>query len=122
MTAFPLLAEDGIVDPLAVELAASGYRPVALTPTERDLAAIRILAAGGGSATIAARLGISERAARTLAVRLRAQDRGAAEVWSGACAPGGYVCAHPEPGMPEGICGWPAESEPCPEHGTRGAA
>jgi hypothetical protein len=38
-------------------------------------------------------------------------------VWSDACAPGGYVCGHPAPGMPDGICGWPVESEPCPEHG-----
>lgn len=30
---------------------------------------------------------------------------------------GGYVCAAPTPGYPDGICGMPTESEPCPEHG-----
>jgi hypothetical protein len=40
----------------------------------------------------------------------------APEVWSSACAPGGYVCAAPEPDLPDGICGMPVESEPCPIH------
>ncbi|MEU9837331.1 hypothetical protein AB0D67_37840 [Streptosporangium sp. NPDC048047] len=32
---------------------------------------------------------------------------------------GGYVCAAPVPTGPEGICGMPVESEPCPEHGDQ---
>lgn len=43
----------------------------------------------------------------------------AAEVWSSACAPGGYVCAVPDPDRPDGICGMPVESEPCAEHQAR---
>jgi hypothetical protein len=42
-----VLADDGIVDPIAVEIAARGTRTVALTPAERQLAAARILARGG---------------------------------------------------------------------------
>ncbi|MGK5559192.1 hypothetical protein ACSNOI_47105, partial [Actinomadura kijaniata] len=42
-----LLPDDGIVDYIAVEIAASGHRPVRLTRTERLLAAALILAAGG---------------------------------------------------------------------------
>jgi hypothetical protein len=37
-----LLTEDGIIDPLAVELAATGARRVALTPAERLAVAARI--------------------------------------------------------------------------------
>jgi hypothetical protein len=36
--------------------------------------------------------------------------------WSDACAPGGMVCAVPDPSRPDGICGVPMESEPCGEH------
>lgn len=36
--------------------------------------------------------------------------------WSDAVAPGGQVCAVRIPGRPNGICGMPVESEPCPEH------
>ena len=42
-----VLADDGIIDPVAVEIAARGTRPVALTHTERQLAAAAILARGG---------------------------------------------------------------------------
>jgi hypothetical protein len=39
-------------------------------------------------------------------------------IWSAACAPGGYVCAVPDPSRSDGICGMPVESEPCGrEHG-----
>jgi hypothetical protein len=41
------LADDGIIDLIAVEIAACGTRPVALTPAERQLAASRILSRGG---------------------------------------------------------------------------
>lgn len=29
---------------------------------------------------------------------------------------GGYVCAVPTPGGPDGICGMPTETDPCPVH------
>jgi hypothetical protein len=51
-----LLPEDGITDELAVDIAARGERPVALTPGERRLAAGWILAEGGNYQVIAARL------------------------------------------------------------------
>lgn len=41
----------------------------------------------------------------------------APEVWSPACAPGGYVCGHPDPDRPDGICGVPVETVPCEYHG-----
>lgn len=37
-------------------------------------------------------------------------------MWSSAVAPGGQVCAVPMPDKPDGICGMPVESVPCPEH------
>ncbi|WP_067825892.1 hypothetical protein [Actinomadura kijaniata] len=39
----------------------------------------------------------------------------APEVWDDSIPPGGYVCAVPGP-LPDGICGMPVESEPCPDH------
>jgi HPt (histidine-containing phosphotransfer) domain-containing protein len=36
--------------------------------------------------------------------------------WSSAVAPGGTVCAVPDPDCPDGICGNPVESEPCDRH------
>lgn len=41
---------------------------------------------------------------------------GAPTLWSDAVAPGGLVCAAPSPELPGGICGFPVESESCPEH------
>jgi len=63
------LADDGIIDPVAVELAARGIRPVALTRAERQLAALRILACGGTPYVIATRLHVSGTTACTLAAR-----------------------------------------------------
>ena len=63
------LSDDGIIDPIAVELAARGTRPVALTRTERQLAAFRILARGGTPYLIATRLHVSGTTALTLAAR-----------------------------------------------------
>ena len=63
------LADDGIIDPVAVEIAARGIRPVALTRAERQLAALRILARGGTPYLIATRLHVSGTTARTLAAR-----------------------------------------------------
>jgi hypothetical protein len=70
MTACPLtltLPDDGIIDPIAVEIAARGIRPVALTRAERQLAADRILARGGTPAHICQRLYVSGTTALTLA-------------------------------------------------------
>ena len=61
-----LLPEDGILDPIAIDLAARGVRPVALTPTERRIAATRILAAGGSTTTLARRLRMSHGTAHAL--------------------------------------------------------
>jgi hypothetical protein len=63
------LADDGIIDPIAVEIAARGARPVALTPAERQLAAARILARGGTPYLISKRLHINGTTALTLAAR-----------------------------------------------------
>ncbi|MGO9501320.1 MAG: hypothetical protein ACLPUO_07035 [Streptosporangiaceae bacterium] len=75
MTAQPItltLPDDGIIDPVAVEIAAAGTRPVALTPVERHLAA-RILASGGTPYQVSARLHISGATALALADRTRRQ-------------------------------------------------
>jgi hypothetical protein len=64
-----VLADDGIVDPIAVEIAASGTRTVALTPAERQLAAARILAPGGTPYLISKRLHVNGTTALTLAAR-----------------------------------------------------
>jgi hypothetical protein len=67
-----LLADDGIIDPVAVEIAVRGARPVALTQAERLHAAARILARGGTPYLISARLHVSGTTARTLAARCQA--------------------------------------------------
>jgi hypothetical protein len=51
-----VLADDGIIDLVAVEIAAHGTQPVALTRAERYLAAARIIARGGTIYLIAKRL------------------------------------------------------------------
>ncbi|MGO9295089.1 MAG: hypothetical protein ACLP52_14645 [Streptosporangiaceae bacterium] len=66
------LTDDGIIDPVAVEIAARGARPVALTPAERSLAAARILGRGGTPYLISARLRVSGTTARTLAAQCQA--------------------------------------------------
>ncbi|MFC9975220.1 hypothetical protein ACFVH6_30430 [Spirillospora sp. NPDC127200] len=66
-----LLDDDGIVDQIAVQIAAAGTRRVALTRTERLMAAALILAGGGTSHDIAHRLHVSGK----VAVRLAAQVR-----------------------------------------------
>jgi DNA-binding CsgD family transcriptional regulator len=66
-----VLAEDGIIDPIAVEIAARGMRLVALTRAERQLAAARILARGGTPHLIAKRLHVSGTTAQMLAARCR---------------------------------------------------
>lgn len=41
---------------------------------------------------------------------------GRREAWIVISGVGGYVCAEPDQGKPDGICGMPAESEPCTIH------
>ncbi|MGH3274272.1 MAG: hypothetical protein ACRDNZ_08090 [Streptosporangiaceae bacterium] len=67
-----LLPDDGIVDPVAVELTAAGARRVRLTARERGAAAALILSRGGTVKDIAARLYVSEQTARLLACTVRA--------------------------------------------------
>jgi hypothetical protein len=64
-----VLSDDGIIDPIAVQIAARGARPVALTRAERQLAAARILALGGTPYVISKRLHVSGTTALTLAAR-----------------------------------------------------
>ena len=72
------LADDGIIDPIAVEIAARGARPVALTRAERQLAAARILARGGTPYVIAKRLHVSGTTALTLAAQCDGAPAGTA--------------------------------------------
>ena len=72
MTALRLpgtLPDDDIIDPVAVEIADRGTRPVALTGTERQIAAARILGQGGTPYLISQRLHISGSTALALAAR-----------------------------------------------------
>jgi hypothetical protein len=64
-----VLADDDIIDPISVVIAARGARPVALTRAERQLAAVRILARGGTAYVISKRLHISGTTALTFATR-----------------------------------------------------
>jgi hypothetical protein len=66
------LADDGIIDPIAVDIATRGARTVALIPAERQLAAARILARGGTPYLISKRLHINGTTALTLAARYQA--------------------------------------------------
>jgi hypothetical protein len=68
------LLGDGIIDPIAVEVAARGVRTVALTRADQQLAAARILARGGTLCVISRRLHVSG----TTAVLLAARCQGAA--------------------------------------------
>ncbi len=65
------LPDDGITDLIAVEIAARGTRPVALTRAERRLAAAAILARGGTPHLISKRLHVSGATALTLTARCR---------------------------------------------------
>jgi hypothetical protein len=64
-----VLSDDGIIDPIAVEIAARGARSVTLTRAERQLAAARILARGGTPYVISKRLHVSRTTALLLAAR-----------------------------------------------------
>ena len=69
-----VIADDGIIDLLAVEIAARGTRTVALTRAERQLAAARILAQGGTTHLISKRLHVSGTTALKLAARCQDTD------------------------------------------------
>jgi hypothetical protein len=64
-----VLADDGIIDPIAVEIATRGARTVALTRAERQFAAGRILARGGTPYVISKQLHVSGTTALLLAAR-----------------------------------------------------
>jgi hypothetical protein len=68
-----LLPDDGIIDPVAVEIAARGTRRVRLTAPERRAAAALVLARGGSATDIASRLHISGSSARDLATAIQAE-------------------------------------------------
>jgi hypothetical protein len=74
----PTLPDDGIIDPIAVEIAAAGTRPVALTRAERLVAAASILAHGGTPHVISKRLHVSGTTAHVLAARCQDEPRAAA--------------------------------------------
>jgi hypothetical protein len=65
------LPGDGIIDLIAVEVAARGVRTVALTRADQQLAAARILARGGTPYAISKRLHVSGTTALLLAARWR---------------------------------------------------
>ena len=71
-----VIPDDGIIDPIAVEIAADGRRPVRLTRLERREAAIRILASGGTIYVVAKRLNISYPAAKVLGASISETDGG----------------------------------------------
>jgi len=75
-----LLPEDGVIDPVAVEIAARGTRRVRLTATERRMAAAVILDRGGSPNDLARRLCMSGHAARALAADILSPAAGAGEV------------------------------------------
>ena len=81
------LADDGIVDPIAVEIAAKGTRPVQLTGTERLLAAALLLDGGAPLSLVAYRLRMGTDTVRRLAAGFRA----------GTAAGKAAASAHPEP-------------------------
>jgi hypothetical protein len=64
-----MLPDDGIIDPVAVEIAAKGERRVKLTAPERSAAAEIILARGGTVAVIAERLCMSDTSALAYIIR-----------------------------------------------------
>jgi hypothetical protein len=61
-----ILPDDGIIDPLAVELTALGIRRVPLTLAERRAAAQAIVARGEGVNQVARRLHVSGSTAHAL--------------------------------------------------------
>jgi hypothetical protein len=76
-----LIPDDGIIDDVAVDVAARGQRLVCLTRTERKLAARRILAEGGTYAQVARNLGCGKDMASAL-VRELTREVEAALRWT----------------------------------------
>jgi hypothetical protein len=72
MSAQWVLPDDGIIDPVAVEITAAGTRRVKLTAPERRAAAALILARGGTVADIERRLHVSNWMAARMAAAIRA--------------------------------------------------
>jgi hypothetical protein len=72
-----VLADDGIIDPIAVEIAARGTRAVALTAPERQAAAARILARGGTPHLVSKWLRVSGTTAAKLADLYRREQAAA---------------------------------------------
>ena len=61
-----IIPDDGIIDAVAIRVAASGRRRVRLTKVERRLAAALIVAQGGTTCRVAKFLGLSSRTAQML--------------------------------------------------------
>lgn len=74
MNAQWLLPDDGIIDPVAVEITAAGTRRVRLTAPERRAAATLILARGGTVTDIERRLHVSNWTAARMVDAIRAAD------------------------------------------------
>ena len=75
-----VIPDDGIIDAIAVQIAARGQRRVRLTPVERRLAAALIVADGGTPYRVAKCLGISCWTAHTLVDSITANPPELAEV------------------------------------------
>lgn len=75
-----VIPEDGIIDALAVQIAASGQRRVRLTKLERRMAAALIIARGGTTWDVGKRLFISYSTANALAASLTADPAELGEV------------------------------------------
>lgn len=65
------LDDDGIVDPIAVEIAAKGTRPVELTDTEQTAAAVLMLKRGASPSLVAYRLRMATSTARRIAAAIQ---------------------------------------------------
>lgn len=65
------LDDDGIVDPIAVELAAKGTRPVELTETEQTAAAVLMIKRGVPRPLVAYRLRLGASTVRRIAAALQ---------------------------------------------------
>lgn len=74
------LADDGIVDPVAVDIAARGVRPVGLTETERRAAVALLLSRGGSPSLAAYRMRISLSTVRAIAAWLA--EASYPEIWA----------------------------------------
>lgn len=68
------LDDDGIVDLIAVDLAAKGVRPVELTETEQTAAALVMLKSGAPLALVSYRLRLSAATVRRIADAVRLES------------------------------------------------